>query len=79
MNDDSQGYHDTITRVFVHGVRLHLAGAAPGELAKAVNALLVSPIGARDWPLLFYSREHLLSTTARRDFVAPDLAPLPRL
>lgn len=79
VNDDAQGYHDTITRVFVHGVRLHLAGDEPGGLAESVNALLVSPIGRRGWPLLFYSRTLLLSTTARRDFVAPDLAPLPRL
>lgn len=77
VNDDTQGYHDTITRVFVQGVRLHLAGAAPGGLAESVNALLASPIGARDWPLGFYSRERLFSVAARRGFVAPDLAPLP--
>ncbi|MBX9858614.1 MAG: hypothetical protein K2Y20_03380 [Sphingomonas sp.] len=77
VNDDTQGYHDTITRVFVHGVRLHLADDASIGLAESVNALLLSPIGQRDWPLRFYSRERLLSVAARRGFVAPDLAPLP--
>lgn len=77
VNDDSQGYHDTITRVFVQGVRLHLAGEASGNLAASVNALLMSPIGRRDWPLRFYSRARLFSVAARRGFVPPDLAPLP--
>jgi len=42
-----------------------------------VNALLRSPIGRRDWPLRFYSAERLFSVEARRDFVDPNLAPLP--
>lgn len=80
VNDDSQGYHDTITRVFVHGVRMFLRDRPAGEgLAEAVNALLLSPIGARGWPLRFYSPERLFSVPARREFIAPDLAPLPAL
>ncbi len=77
VNDDAQGYHDTITRVFVHGVRLHLAASGAVGLAESVNALLASPIGARDWPMAFYSHERLFSVAARRNYVAPDLAPLP--
>ncbi len=46
-------------------------------LAARVNAPLVSPIGRRDWPLGFYSRELLFSVAARRGFVTPDRAPLP--
>ena len=76
VNDDAQGYHETITRVFVQGVRLHLANSAPPGLADAVNTLLQSPIGRRDWPLRFYSRARLFSVAARRGFVQPDLAPL---
>ena len=78
VNDDNQGYHDTITHVFVAGIRLHLA-RRPGDepLANAVNSLLASPMGKRDWPLRFYSRELLFSVPARRRFAAPDLAPLP--
>lgn len=77
VNDDTQGYHDTITRVFVAGVRLFLRDAVPGGLAERVNALLATPMGRRDWPERFYSRERLFSVEARRGFVAPDLAPLP--
>jgi hypothetical protein len=78
VNDDTQGYHDTITRVFLHGVRLFLSEADSAEPPhELVNALLLSPMGRRDWPLRFYSREHLLSVAARRAFVQPDVAALP--
>jgi len=78
VNDDTQGYHETITRVFLHGVRLFLAEADPGEpLHELVNELLLSPMGRRDWPLRFYSAERLFSVDARRRFVPPDVAALP--
>ena len=80
VNSDSQGYHETITGLFLHGVRLFLAEADSGEpLHGLVNQLLLSPMGARDWPLRFYSPGLLFSVEARRAFVAPDLAPLPSL
>ena len=78
VNSDSEGYHETITRVFLHGVRLFLAEADNSEpLHELVNELLLSPMGRRDWPLRFYSRELLFSVEARRRFVPPDLAALP--
>jgi hypothetical protein len=78
VNDDTQGYHETITRVFLHGIRLFLAEADPGEAPHAlVNALLLSRMGRRDWPFRFYSRELLFSVEARRRFVEPDIAALP--
>lgn len=78
VNDDHQGYHETITQAFIAAVRAHLAERPSGErLVDSVNALLVSPRGARDWPLHHYSRDLLFSVTARRGFVPPDLKPLP--
>ena len=78
VNDETQGYHETITRLFLHGVRLFLAEADLDEpLHELVNELLLSPMGRRDWPLRFYSAERLFSVEARREFVAPDLAALP--
>ena len=78
VNDDTQGYHDTITRVFLHGVRLFLSEADLDEpLHELVNELLLSPMGRRDWPLRFYSRDRLFSVAARRAFAAPDVAALP--
>jgi hypothetical protein len=78
VNDDSQGYHETITRLFLHGVRGFLARAdREMPLYELVNELLLSPTGRRDWPLRFYSAERLFSIDARRRFVPPDLVPLP--
>ena len=77
VNDDRQGYHDSITRAYVAGVRWFLSETTETELAARVNAMLLSDVGRRDWPLRFYSRERLFSVEARRGFVEPDLAPLP--
>ena len=77
VNSDSEGYHETITRVFLHGVRLFLEGGAAPPLHELVNELLLSPMGRRDWPLRFYSRERLFSVEARLNFIPPDLAALP--
>ena len=77
VNDDTQGYHETITRVFVASVRLFLSGTAETGLADRVNALLRSPMGRRSWPFRFYTPGYLFSTPARRGFVEPDLEPLP--
>jgi len=77
-NGDTEGYHETITRCFLQGVRLFLGEADMRDpLHKIVNELLLSPMGRRDWPLDFYSRERLFSVEARRGFVPPDLRPLP--
>lgn len=77
VNDDTQGYHDSITRAYVAGVRRFLSDTAETGLAARVNAMLRSDVGRRDWPLRFYSRDLLFSVPARRGFVEPDLAPLP--
>jgi hypothetical protein len=78
VNDATQGYHETITRCFLAGIRLHLAGVDPDlRLVLKVNSLLRAPQGRRDWPLRFYSRERLFSAEARLAWIAPDLSPLP--
>lgn len=78
VNDDTQGYHDTITRAFLHGVRLFLHEAGrDAPIHDLVNNLLHAPMGQRDWPLRFWSDERLMSVEARRGFVEPDRAALP--
>jgi len=75
-NTDSAGYHETLTQLYIIGVRRFLSTCdAEGLLAK-VNALLASELAPRDWPLRFYSRALLFSVPARRDWVDPDLAPI---
>ena len=78
VNDDTQGYHETITRTFLNGARLFLSEADPGEaLVDLANEFILSPMGRRDWPMRFYSAERLFSVEARRNFVPPDLAAFP--
>jgi hypothetical protein len=76
VNDATQGYHETITQVFIRAVRSHLATSDGLCLHQRVNALLAAPEGRRDWPLRFYSRELLFSAEARLGWVEPDLRGL---
>ena len=78
VNSDSEGYHDTITRAYLRGIRLFLEEADPGRpINDLVNELLMSPMGRRDWPLRFWSKERLMSVEARRGWVEPDLRAMP--
>ncbi len=74
-NTDTSGYHETITQASLRAARGFLP--APGKLFESCNALLASPLGDKDWPLTYWSRDTLFSVAARRGWVAPDLRPLP--
>ncbi|HVR91183.1 MAG TPA: hypothetical protein VHG29_08845 [Novosphingobium sp.] len=76
VNDDTQGYHEMLTQLYICGVRGFAADCDKGGLAERVNALLASEMGPRDWPLRFYSHERLFSVAARRAWIAPDLEEL---
>ena len=73
VNDATQGYHETITQVYIAGVRRALERSDGRGLTERVNWLLRQPEGRRDWPLRFYSRELLFSSEARLGWVEPDL------
>lgn len=77
VNSDSEGYHETITQLYIRGARTALARSEGRGLTERVNALLQAPEGRRDWPLRFYSPELLFSKEARLGWVEPDLAPPP--
>jgi hypothetical protein len=72
VNDDAQGYHETLTQFYLAEVRAHHAATTGLSLVEAVNSLLAGPRGARDWPLHFYTRERLFSVSARRYHMPPD-------
>ena len=72
------GYHDTITRAYLRGIRLFLEEADVSRpVHELVNELLMSPMGRRDWPLRFWSKVRLMSVEARRGWVDPDLKAMP--
>ena len=76
VNDDTQGYHETLTQLYIRGVRRHLAAHGSDDLLGSANALLASPMALRSWPLTHYSPELLFSVPARRGWVEPDLLPI---
>ncbi len=74
VNDNTQGYHETITQSYILIVKRHLENSGQEiVLVDAVNALLLSPQGDREWLLNFYSKQVLFSVKARREYVCPDL------
>ena len=74
VNSDTEGYHETITQLYIRGVRAFLARTDPElPLLDKVNTLLRAEEGRRDWPLRFYSAERLFSRGARLGWVEPDL------
>jgi hypothetical protein len=78
QNTDTAGYHETITQASLHVVRKvlgNLRATAPLDLA--TNAVLDAGYAEKDWLLKHWRRETLFSVKARRDWVEPDLEPLP--
>ena len=78
VNNDTMGYHETITQASLRAARDFLARhdtAAP--LHGLVNALMESSLGRADWLLVYWSREQLFSQLARRTWLEPDLQKLP--
>jgi len=76
-NTDSTGYHHTITIASLHAARLVLEAHADMPLGAVLAALMAGRFGRSDWIFEHWTREVLFSPAARRDWVAPDLAPLP--
>jgi hypothetical protein len=77
-NTDSAGYHHSITVASLRAAAHHLAKHAPETpLHEVLAALMASPYGRSDWLLAHWRRETLFSVAARRDWVPPDLVPLP--
>lgn len=69
VNDDRSGYHETITAFFV--------GAVADALREGADGAALGIRLPREAPLRYWTREVLMSTAARRGWVASDRAPLP--
>lgn len=73
VNDDTQGYHHTITLLFLRHIDAFAAPLGDKTIGERATRLLASPLAATDYPLRFYSKERLFSVEARRSWMAPDL------
>jgi adenylate kinase family enzyme len=77
VNSETQGYHETITAVYVQLLAQYLeSSAADMPLGMRALHLLASPLAAKDVPFTFYSRERLMSTAARASWLDPDRGPV---
>lgn len=68
-----QGYHETITRFW-----MELMGSYLGEIPENVSLthkvnLVITDFGSKDILGEYYTRERVMSETAKRDWVEPDL------
>jgi len=78
VNDDTGGYHETITQASLRALRGVLnANPADMPIYRIVNALMASSLGNPNWLLEYWSRDRLMSVEARRQWQEPDLKPLP--
>jgi hypothetical protein len=77
VNDDTQGYHETLTHFWIGNARAFLAATPEGSLVNRINAFIAAPAGRRDAALRHFSRGHLFSVEARRTLVEPDLMRFP--
>jgi hypothetical protein len=76
-NTASAGYHETITRFYVHVIGHFLASTDPLRPRDELERELIERYGDKELPLQYYSRERLFSSEARLGWVAPDLRALP--
>jgi hypothetical protein len=77
VNDDSSGYHETITQASLRALRGVLDVNPHTPIHQLVNALMASNLGNPNWLLEYWSRDRLMSVEARRQWSEPDLKPLP--
>jgi len=74
----TSGYHETMTHAWLHLIQATLQQFGPAVSADAFFDAQ-SQLSEKRTLLLFYSRDRIMSKDAKASFVAPDLAPLPRL
>jgi hypothetical protein len=77
VNTDSDGYHETITVAYVRLIAEFLAACEPeAPLGERVQRLLAGPVSSKGILLRYWSRERLMSASARARWLEPDVAPL---
>jgi hypothetical protein len=75
VNSDDAGYHETITQASIRAARAHISSQPQPIILQMVHSSLMrGPCGRKDWLFAYWSRDRLMSRSARRKWVAPDLA-----
>ena len=71
------GYHETMTQAWVRLVHATLCEYGPAESADAFFEKQPQ-LAQKDSLRFFYTRDRLYSWQAKKEFIEPDLAPLPQ-
>lgn len=78
-NTDTEGYHESITRFWLHVADGFLKKNTFSTIGEACNAFIKAPLAQSNYPLTYYSPAVLFSTEARHNWVTPDLKKLDSL
>jgi hypothetical protein len=77
VNSTTNGYHETITAAYVQLLTQYLDRRGTDmPLEMQALDLLAGPLAVRDVLFTFYSRDRLMSMTARLEWLDPDRAPV---
>ena len=72
-NTGGNGYHETMTIFWWEVINQFLVQRSGNSYQNNCIEFLYSSFADKNFPFRFYSRENLLSTTARSRYVSPDL------
>lgn len=76
-NTDTDGYHDTITWLYLVLIDDLIRSKGNGRPLEELADLAAAEFDDRQLPYRYYTKAHLMSVAARRGIVEPDLLPLP--
>lgn len=74
-NTPTSGYHETLTRFWMHTIKTYIDNHPGEDLEKLAEGVSATFSDSR-YPLRHYSRSLLFSPEARAGWVEPDLQPL---
>ena len=72
-NNDTDGYHESITVFWMLIAKQFLSKNSFHNVGDACNAFINSDYSASKFPLDYYSENYLFSVEARHHWVAPDI------
>ena len=77
INSDNSGYHETITVFWLWVIKKYLeVSKSKAFNSETIECLLNSEFADSKFPLVYYTKEHLMSVQARQNWIEPDLRKL---
>jgi hypothetical protein len=77
INSDNSGYHETITIFWLWAIKKFLDAYHKKDFSReTIEALVNSKFAESKFPLNYYTKEHLMSVQARKNWIEPDLKKL---